>query len=263
MLTTSNRHGRDNKIHVFRLPSFETDSQEIPSVTYPTPLAPMYTVEINALGYCRCAFLPLLQKQALVAVPAVLDDSLIDVIHLPSCHRVYRSIGTVAFESKTGTVMALAIYVTNERLRICSIYEDGRFAAFEQKGTLADFARGKAGEGEGWVKITEDKLHREPSKRHCAVGRAAMPDSACSAMSLAIETDYNQAWSVGADHLVARYGLNVEVRQFRRPSERTLTLCFQAGKTLSRAYKTPYPGRASIAIRDDNRVLAIAGWDGR
>lgn len=26
---------------------------------------------------------------------------------------------------------------------------------------------------------------------------------------------------------------------------------------------TPHPGRASISIRDDAKILAIAGWDGR
>ena len=30
----------------------------------------------------------------------------------------------------------------------------------------------------------------------------------------------------------------------------------------SRTYKTAYPGRAGLAVRDDERILAIAGWDG-
>lgn len=137
---------------------------DIPSPSSPTTLQLLYTAEINALGYCKCALLPLTAGHALVAVPAVLDDSLIDVIHLPSCKRVYRSVGKDCFDTKTGTVMALAIYASPASLRIFASYEDGRTALFEQAGSISDFAAGKLGEDEGWQLTLSEKLHKEPSQ---------------------------------------------------------------------------------------------------
>ena len=175
-----------------------------------TVLEPIHTVEINALGYCKCTFVPLSASHSLVAVPAVLDDSLIDVIHLPSCKRVYRSIGKDALDGKTGTVMALAGYTTTTSLRVAASYEDGRVAMFEQVGSPADFAVGKADEGEGWTKVFEEKHHREPSKLVSYVAGVFQLRRA-AAMSIAVEASRKQAWSVGADHLVARYDLDDQV----------------------------------------------------
>lgn len=172
-LTSICSHGRDNKIHVFQLPHADDGLPvRLPSPSSPTNFQPLQTIEINAVGYCKSGFCSLPEGQALVAVPAVLDDSLVDVFHLPSRQRVYRSIGKDTFESKTGTVMALSIYTSQVGIRIVASYEDGRLAVFEQLGTADEFASGKFAENEGWQKLLETKHHREPSQSERSPGSA-------------------------------------------------------------------------------------------
>lgn len=81
-LTT--RHGRDNKIHYFHLPSSTpsisgTAATAVPSPKDPTPLEPTWSLNVNALAYCKMSLLRLLSEsnvepQALVAVPALTKD---------------------------------------------------------------------------------------------------------------------------------------------------------------------------------------------
>lgn len=223
-------HGRDNKIHLFSLVGFEAAIDKTPSIASPSLLTPTCSIDINALGYCKLSLIQLPQAgQALIAVPSVLHDELVDVFHLPSGKRPFRSIGKDAFSSKTGTTMAVSAFIGEDaRLRVVASYEDGRVALFELEREVKDWSEGFPGESEGWVKVFEEKQHREPT------------------MSLALEAGLKHAWSVGADHMVVKYLLGTEVSEQER----------------SRAYKTAYSGRAGIAVRDDGRILAIAGWDG-
>lgn len=67
-----------------------------------------------------------------------------------------------------GTVMSLRLHCLKGQehtLRLLAGYEDGRVAMFErnaarQAGT--DAAHDHVQDGEGWVKICEHKLHKEP-----------------------------------------------------------------------------------------------------
>ncbi|CAD6569962.1 MAG: ASTRA complex subunit [Cyphobasidiales sp. Tagirdzhanova-0007] len=221
-------HGRDNKIHVYSLPSETLPvCSTLPSSTSPTRITPLYTIETNALGYCKCSLLQLSDCQALVAVPSTLRDELVDIFHLPSGKRVHRSVGKDAFEAKTGTVMALSLFLHSANdLRVLASYEDGRVAVFCLKKEERAWSKPLLQENEGWSKVFESRHHKEPT------------------MGVALDAHAKRAWSVAADHLVVRYELDKEVEHN------------------SRAYKTAYPGRAGLAIRDDDRILAIAGWDG-
>ena len=134
-------------------------------------LTPTCSIDINALGYCKLSLIQLPQAgQALIAVPSVLHDELVDIFHLPSGKRPFRSIGKDAFASKTGTTMAVSAFIGgNARLRVVASYEDGRVALFELEREVKDWSEGFPGESEGWVKVFEEKRHREPSERTEAV----------------------------------------------------------------------------------------------
>jgi hypothetical protein len=64
-------------------------------------------------------------------------------------------------------------------------------------------------------------------------------------MAMRVSRDNQLALSVSADHIVGRYDL--------------------AGADASAGvvYRTTHPGNGCVAIRDDGRVCAIGGWDGR
>lgn len=86
-------------------------------------------------------------------------------------------------------------------------------------------------------------------------------------MGLSLNSQQHIAWSVSADHLVVRYGpLNLVSHSQRscvvELSYGTDNFSQEQGLAPARAYKTAYPGRAAVSVRDDGRILAIAGWDG-
>ena len=71
-------HGRDNKIHIFDWDAAEWQNRNrtsLPSPTSPDELLPAYSIQVNALGYCKCSLWPVSAGQALIAVPATLEDS--------------------------------------------------------------------------------------------------------------------------------------------------------------------------------------------
>ena len=72
-------HGRDNKIHVFKLPARPeaiASGRVAPTPSYaaPSQLNPLYSLDVNALAYCKFGLLRLDTTRALIAVPAVLED---------------------------------------------------------------------------------------------------------------------------------------------------------------------------------------------
>ncbi|PSR78992.1 hypothetical protein PHLCEN_2v7179 [Hermanssonia centrifuga] len=89
-------------------------------------------------------------------------------------------------------------------------------------------------------------------------------------MAMAISKDRRVALSVSADHLVGRYDLLVIYGEFLLLSAKyPHYLAFQAAEDAENVqssctvHRTKHPGNGSIAIRDDGRVCAIGGWDGK
>ncbi|KAL0058948.1 Astra associated protein 1 Asa1 [Marasmius tenuissimus] len=114
---------------------------------------------------------------------------------------------------------------TAGHLRLLLAYESGRVALRQYNGAEPQVSI----EGRGWDLLWEANLHKE------------------SIMALRVTRDNSLALSVSADHLVGRYDL------------------VASGDDESRflAHGTKHPGNGSIAFRDDGRVCAVGGWDGR
>ncbi|KAK4046597.1 Astra associated protein 1 Asa1 [Microbotryomycetes sp. JL201] len=238
-------HGRDNMVRHFTLPSTELSitrvaASAVPSPKNPTTINPDWQMDVNALAFSKMSLLLLSStttQQALVAVPALTKDELIDIFHLPSHSRIHRSIGADTFPigDKTGTVMTLKLFVppqssSKSPLHLLAGYEDGRVAHFRFVGPAIEATEPpsrKRDEGQGWELIWDVKCHRE------------------AVMDLALMPDKQNAWSCGADHYLCKYNLFS-----LQESERYNKL------------ETPYPGRSSLSVRDDGRLLAVTGWDG-
>jgi WD40 repeat protein len=67
-------------------------------------------------------------------------------------------------------------------------------------------------------------------------------------MAMRVSRDNRLALTVSADHLVGRYDLSADVG---------------TDASSGAVYRTSHPGNGCIAIRDDGRVCAIGGWDGK
>ncbi|KAI0649353.1 WD-40 repeat-containing protein [Trametes meyenii] len=246
-------HGRDNKLHVWkatREPSRSLGgSAALPGLQTPELC---YSMDVNALNYCRFSLLPLAgeahrsgEREALLAVPNLVESSLADIWTLPGRQRLHAAIGKSRQETPAqdgrgirnaiGIIMSMHLSSVphphaagRARLRLLCGYENGSV-------TMWDYTREDKEasiEGIGWAPLWTVRLHVE------------------SVMALTVSVDGTFALSVSADHLVGRYNI-VEADSATDPKE------------ACSAFKTKHPGNACVAIKDDGRVCAVGGWDGR
>ncbi|KAH7915635.1 WD40-repeat-containing domain protein [Hygrophoropsis aurantiaca] len=244
-------HGRDNQLHVWKRPP-ELGSIRLEGAAslpdLPTPIL-SYSLDVNALNYCRFSLLHFSEHEALLAVPNLVESALADVWTLPSCQRLHAAIGRpeepiTNFSdgrsgSKTGIIMSMHLFQpdgtsqpssssSNEQnLRILCAYENG--SVILRKYTTP--GKKTSVEGIGWEAIWSHKLHVE------------------SVMSMTISGDRTFALTVSADHLIGRYDLARTQNSSEDP--------------VATAFRTKHPGNAAVAIRGDGRVCAVGGWDGR
>ncbi|TBU32609.1 WD-40 repeat-containing protein [Dichomitus squalens] len=248
-------HGRDNKLHVWKAVG---EPSRIPggSAALPGLQAPelCYSMDVNALNYCRFSLLSLRRdgraadRHALIAVPNLVESAHADVWTLPGKQRLHAAIGKAGREQEQeqaasdgrgvrnpiGIIMSMHLFMVphphsagRSRLRLLCGYENGSV-------TMREYAGDKeiSIEGRGWDVLWSVRLHVE------------------SVMAMTVSRDGTFALSVSADHLVGRYDL-VEAER----AESLNTACV--------AHRTKHPGNGAVGIRDDGRVCAVGGWDGR
>ncbi|KAF5359701.1 hypothetical protein D9756_003344 [Leucocoprinus leucothites] len=245
-------HGRDNKLHVWsriiELPESARLGDTATRLDLPAPRL-SYSLDVNALNYCRFSLMrdpvadPEEEKKALIALPGLIDSSVVDIWTLPSKNRNHAAIGQEVQKSifstdpkgrnSAGIIMSLHLFSSPKRsggvhhneLHLLCAYENGsvtlrKYVSTDQSTSV---------EGLGWEVLWTIKLHAE------------------TIMAMRVSRQNDFAISVSADHLVCRYDLGVAA-----------SLPSNAGV----AHKTKHPGNSSIAITDDGRVCAIGGWDG-
>ncbi|KAI0661582.1 WD-40 repeat-containing protein [Cubamyces menziesii] len=246
-------HGRDNKLHVWegmREPVRSLGSSAaLPGLQTP---ALCYSLDVNALNYCRFSLMPLTEesgrteeRQALLAVPNLVESAYADIWTLPGRQRLHAAIGKQGQDvpvldgrgvrNAVGIIMSMHLSSVphpnvpeRTRLRLLCGYENGSVTMW---GYTRDDKEVSI-EGMGWESLWTVRLHVE------------------SVMAMAVSPDGSFALSVSADHLVGRY--NIHELESVADAKEACTV-----------YKTGRPGNGSIAIRDDGRICAIGGWDGR
>ncbi|OAX39379.1 WD-40 repeat-containing protein [Rhizopogon vinicolor AM-OR11-026] len=243
-------HARDNKLHVWARPEESTSIRQEPATLsdLSTPTI-CYSMDINALNYCRFSLLGGSKQEGLLAVPNLVESALADIWLLPSRQRLHAAIGDpldtakTPFSdgrsgSKTGIIMSMHLFyatssapsssTSTRELRLLCAYEDGGVVL--RKRTAPENTQ--TVEGRGWEVLWKSKLHVE------------------SVMAMAVSLDCTFALTVSADHLVGRYDLLTQ----EGASEFT---------SIGTTFKTKHPGHGAIAIRGDGRVCAVGGWDGK
>ncbi|KAF9514936.1 hypothetical protein BS47DRAFT_1376400 [Hydnum rufescens UP504] len=229
-------HARDNKLHVWspisRLATITetaaSSSQSIPSL--------LYSMDVNALNFCRFSLLPLpppLRREsmdALIAVPNLVNSALCDVWSLPGRERIHAAIGKSQSSSTpvindgrdaSGIVMAHHLYqssvpgLTDLQLRLLAAFEDGHVALFARMG---------------WDTLWSIKVHVE------------------SVMGMSVSNDATFALTVSADHLIGKI---------------LLTDTLAEGVDRIAVHRTKHVGNSAVMLRSDARMCAVAGWDGK
>ncbi|KAI0787825.1 WD-40 repeat-containing protein [Fomes fomentarius] len=264
-------HGRDNKLHVWSgdgicEPSSSAQRTLGGSAALPGLQIPQlsYSLDVNALNFCRFSLLPLPEhartadRHALVAVPNLVESAHADVWTLPGKQRLHAAIGNAgnasSFSSSasdgrdvrnpigggTGIIMSMHLSTVTvphadadaagrTRLRLLCGYENGSVTMREHTRDDKEVSI----EGMGWDVLWTVRLHVE------------------SVMAMSVSRDGSFALTVSADHLIGRYNLTDAER---RPDALTAACT---------THRTKQPGNASVSIRDDGRVCALGGWDGR
>lgn len=92
-------------------------------------------------------------------------------------------------------------------------------------------------------------------------------------MAMAVSKDSRLALTVSADHLIGRYDLTVtNIYMYCVRSSLLIMISENPQKSgkpegsLSLscvAHRTKNPGNSAISIRDDGKICAVAGWDGK
>ncbi|KAF8207616.1 WD40-repeat-containing domain protein [Mycena galopus ATCC 62051] len=217
----------------------------------PTPVL-CYSLDVNALNYCRFSLLPSPSNpdEGLIALPNLVESSEADIWVLPSKQRIHASVGTERTQPmfslggregmRTGLIMSMHLFRTTPpaegpsartgELRLLGAYEDGSVALRR----FVDSTGQTSVEGRGWEIVWKYKLHVE------------------AIMAMRVSRDNRLALTVSADHLVGRYDLATEAG-----------VEGDAGVSPGTVHRTSHPGNGCVAIRDDGRVCAIGGWDGK
>ncbi|RUS21038.1 hypothetical protein BC937DRAFT_93786, partial [Endogone sp. FLAS-F59071] len=231
-------HGRDNNIHVW-------DCTNLESLTSGNPL---FSLPVNALNFCKFSTCSPENDDddLLIAVPSILDSSMIDIFSLRHQTRLWAHIGLPPFPesssppseqpAKAGLCMALRLFWRDKQLYLLAGYENGGLAFWrlqkgetivEGEGTDARRVVVKDGVRE---KVWEVKEHKEV------------------VLAIDVSPDMCHALSTSADDKIVKYSL------YDNPS---------SNEIIAGSVTLKHPGVSDVRIRSDGRIFATGGWDGR
>ncbi|KAK9487362.1 WD40 repeat-like protein [Lipomyces starkeyi] len=219
-------HGRDNKLYLHRLNDSPLDT-DIPGAddnpdNWRRPWL-VTSLDVNALNFCAAAT----WGTNRIAVPGTLDSDTVDVYDLlPELKRPYKA---VSAEFKTGIVMAIELMED----RLITGYESGHVAIF------------KLSEDGISTRIYLCKAHGQP------------------VISVGLHPADSTFISSGADSKIVKHPLypqlsNIKgktVTEFGDDDAMTEVACLKI-------VDIRHTGIASIDIRDNEKIFAVACWDG-
>ncbi|KAF9103880.1 ASTRA complex subunit, partial [Mortierella sp. AM989] len=292
-------HGRDNEIHFWDIndilyKSLSSSGSSSAASTHNIPssgsqnLAPIFSLPVNAVNFCKMSILAIdapppsssaekdssatatpssshsesplktTHQHIYIAVPSPTTPTLIDIYDVVKPERTFASIGVAetsisqGTDKKWGSVMAIQLFQTRSQsldlaalelnddtsvtgsnelsktLHMLVGYEDGSVCLFRESTLLLPVTQGKKQKRDMEV-LWSIKRHREPI------------------LALDVSSDLQFAVSCGSDNILVKYNLSSHLQG--------------VPEVLQVALKSN--GIADIKIRSDNKIMGLAGWDGR
>ncbi|KAI8602695.1 WD40-repeat-containing domain protein [Dissophora ornata] len=286
-------HGRDNEIHVWDINTILQKSIKRADLAaaHVTPSAnsqditPVFSLPVNALNFCKLSILaievsPRLEQEPeispltgacllsrthqhiYIAVPSPTTATLLDIYDIVKPERTFASVGqqnkstsasaSLEADKKLGSAMAIQLFqardevpdssapclnkdseVTSKALQMLVGYEDGSVTLFRESTLPATERQRPTGAGAKQKRkmdiLWTIRCHREP------------------VLALDISHDMQYAVSCGSDNVLARYNLAGQLQGVPEVTQIALKS----------------NGIADIKIRSDNKIIGLAGWDGR
>ncbi|KHJ34389.1 putative wd domain-containing protein [Erysiphe necator] len=229
--------GKDNKLLVWKLDEKDEALMskvlpvDVPDESRMKPWL-LYSLDINTVNFCSFA-----QTEApfneppnslLIAVPDALSSEKVEIYHLPSSAKLQTIPASSLF--KGGMVMSLAV-LFHPITSLLTV-----FAGFESGHTTINHLVDSS-----WSMIYIAQPHTQPI------------------LSLAVAPDKTYYLTSGADAIIAQHVIprltprSIDIKDVELAKIETST------KTLN----TKHAGQQDITIRNDGKIFATAGWDGR
>lgn len=194
-------------------------------------------------------------KPILVATANALSSGAIDIFHLPSSRRI-TTIPVPKAPLNAGMLMAVDLAFTLPSHQEGNTKENAKARA-KQLTVAAGYESGHVcvhmGQAPPLLSFSSSEITENPWHWHWQTIYTSHPHSQ-PVLSLAIDPFPSREWfiSSAADALIAKHPFHQQ--QQAQPQRQQQPL-----KTIN----TKHAGQQGLAIRDDGRVLATAGWDKR
>ncbi|WWD05229.1 hypothetical protein V865_003302 [Kwoniella europaea PYCC6329] len=262
-------HGRDNIIRFYQPLKKPYISFGLNN-TQKKGLEVVKSLPTNTLNFCRFSLLPLSpctgdnydevnkkgkskEKEALMAVPSLLDSELVDIYHLPTMRRIHASVNylpkvtpltkdtVVPNQARSGLVMSIHLRPdpATSQITLSIGYEDGQVESFisstQSIDTVFDARMSQSPDDNPWKMIWRGKGHNE------------------AVMGMDVDRFGRYGWTVSADHRLVRY-------DFGKVIQEKLDIDDQS---IMKDYGMKSIGNSSVAVNASGKVIAVGGWDGK
>ncbi|TQS38791.1 hypothetical protein Golomagni_00694 [Golovinomyces magnicellulatus] len=230
-------HGKDNKLLVWRIDEEDETSM---STVLPLDLSKesrklpwlLYSLDVNTTNFCSFAKTDMLAEKSptelLIAVPDTLMSEKVDIYHLPSSTKIHNIPASPIF--KGGMVMSLSLFysLTTNLLTVVTAFESGH--------TSVNYLISS-----DWKTIYIAKPHIQPI------------------LSLAVSPNKDYYLTSSADAIIAKHMIPYLAPELsdKKPLE-------SMGNDIPiTTLNTKHAGQQDLKIRNDGKIFATAGWDGR
>ncbi|RKF61816.1 ASTRA-associated protein 1 [Erysiphe neolycopersici] len=230
-------HGKDNKLFVWKLDENDEVSMSniLPVDVSNQPRKQpwlLYSLDVNTLNFCAFAQTETFTKESptglLIAVPDIMSSEKVEIYNFPSSTRLYTIPASPLF--KGGMIMCLDI-LHHPRTSLLTVV-----AGFESGHTTINYLINSS-----WTMIYMTQPHTQPI------------------LSLAVAPEKNYYLTSSADAIIAQHVIPCLPSVF--PEIKSVELIRK--DTPSRHLNTKHAGQQDIKIRNDGKIFATAGWDGR
>ncbi|KAI1007933.1 ASTRA-associated protein 1 [Podosphaera aphanis] len=232
-------HGKDNKLIAWK---FSDEDEASMSTILPIEASAeqkpwtqpwlLNILHVNTMNFCSFDQVEIpptrYTRELLIAVPNTISSETVDIFHLPSSRRLYTVPASPIF--KGGMVMSLSIFFhpLTSNLTVIAAFESGHTS-------ITHLVQAS------WTTLYVNKSHVQPI------------------LSLDVAPDKSYYLTSGADAIIAQHA----IPSTEPESPRAEVMRSRGPDPALRVINTKHAGQQGLTMRNDGKIFATAGWDGR